>query len=160
MVRDYVSGYYRPAQGTYLQMTDDPDSVSAFVTWQQRIRAAWDDVVVTALSCNAYDALAAEKTITQCQSVEAGQTLSVSCSVKLGDLCAEDVSVEAIYGAVDESDELYETHTVVMKPIAEGDFHVDIPMDTPGTVGVTVRVVPKHPLLVSPAELGLCTYAS
>ena len=26
MVRDYVTDYYRPAQGTYLQMTDDPQA--------------------------------------------------------------------------------------------------------------------------------------
>lgn len=159
MVRDYVTEYYRPAQGTYLRMADDPQASVHFVQWQEKLRAEWDKVAVTALSCNDQDALAAEKDIAQCQSVAAGNTLSMSCSVKLGKISAEDVCVQAVCGAVDANNDLHDVRMVTMKPAADGDLHTEIPMVNPGNVGVTVRVVPKHPLLVSPAEMGLCAWA-
>lgn len=159
MVRDYVTDYYRPAQGTYLQMTDDPQASAHFVRWQQKLRAEWDKVAVTALSCNDQDALAAEKDIALCQSVTAGNSLSMACSVKLGDLSSEDVCVQAVCGAVDTNNELHDVRMVTMKLAADGDFHAEIPMVNPGSMGVTVRVMPKHPLLVSAAEMGLCTWA-
>jgi starch phosphorylase len=34
----------------------------------------------------------------------------------------------------------------------------EVPLDRPGSFGYTVRVLPKHPLLASRAELGLVTY--
>jgi starch phosphorylase len=34
-----------------------------------------------------------------------------------------------------------------------------LPLTVTGTFGYTVRVVPTHPQLVSPVELGLITYA-
>ena len=34
-------------------------------------------------------------------------------------------------------------------------FHGNVPLDRTGAFGYTVRVVPSHPLMASPAELGL-----
>jgi len=38
-------------------------------------------------------------------------------------------------------------------------FEADVPLQRPGSFGYTVRVLPKHRMLSSPAELGLVTFA-
>ena len=42
----------------------------------------------------------------------------------------------------------------------KGHYEVEIGSDVPGEFGYTIRVVPNHELLVSPAELGLVKYYS
>ena len=42
----------------------------------------------------------------------------------------------------------------------KGRYEVEIGSDVPGEFGYTIRVVPNHELLVSPAELGLVKYYS
>ena len=50
-----------------------------------------------------------------------------------------------------------------MTCVGNGDgfrYQADLPLRRSGSVGYTVRVVPRHPLLASPAEMGLVSTAS
>jgi starch phosphorylase len=66
--------------------------------------------------------------------------------------------VEAIVGRVDEADELEDTVRVPMKHVGAVDgaerFEAVVPLPHAGLAGYTVRVLPEHALLASPAELG------
>jgi starch phosphorylase len=85
--------------------------------------------------------------------------------VALAGLQPSDVDVQAVIGRVDDRDELRDTLAVPMKPVAEvsGDeqlFEATMPLPHAGLLGYTVRVLPRHPLMASPAEFGLLHVAT
>jgi starch phosphorylase len=84
--------------------------------------------------------------------------------VALGKLSPADVAVEVVSGRVGDDDEIAEPVTSGMSldeaigdaGIARYAGHADL--GRPGPFGYTVRVVPRHPLLASSAEMGLVTF--
>jgi starch phosphorylase len=92
-----------------------------------------------------------------------GSRLSVHVTAALGGLTADDVAVEVGYGRIGDDDEILEPSYATLDPV-EGDFggcarfSGSAELGRPGPFGYTVRIVPKHPLLSSTAELGLVTY--
>ena len=93
-------------------------------------------------------------------SAEAKADPHVSALVRLGPLSPEDVQVQLVTGRVDADDQLRELR---VNPIGSGEdvegglrrYEGWISARRAGAIGYTVRVVPHHPLLASPAELGL-----
>ena len=89
-----------------------------------------------------------------------GQPLWLRAFVSLGSLTPDDVEVQVVHGRVDDSDELREpgvTSLSVGETYEHGRHRFDgeIRLERTGPFGYTVRIVPKHPLLASGAELGL-----
>ena len=70
-----------------------------------------------------------------------------------------DVSVQVVYGQRLADGELTDVAIVAMEEAAPGTYRTSVAIDTPGEYGYTVRVVPKHEMLRSPAELGLVSLA-
>ncbi|NED78866.1 hypothetical protein G3I76_01965, partial [Streptomyces sp. SID11233] len=73
-----------------------------------------------------------------------------------------DVEVQVVSGRVDADDRISEPHTVPLKPVGAGPdlegrwtYEGPLALDRTGSFGYTVRVLPAHRLLASPAELGL-----
>jgi starch phosphorylase len=89
--------------------------------------------------------------------------LTLRAEIALGELSPDDVQVEAVYGSVGQDDKLTDFARVDLRPAPDGDgthrFEGEIPLDRTGGYGYTVRVLPKHRLLVSPVELGLVASA-
>ena len=76
----------------------------------------------------------------------------------------DDLAVEVVYGRAREDDGLENPRyvTLVAEPGHAGSaatFTGTVPLSRAGSFGYNVRVVPKHPLLASAAELGLVTIA-
>ena len=95
---------------------------------------------------------------------ELGDERPVSVTVDLGQLEPSDVVVEVLHGPVGAADELQ--HPEVVTLVHEGVDHDgraryggSFPCGTAGRHGFTVRVVPAHPDLPSPVELGLIAWA-
>lgn len=143
MVRDYCTELYLPA-GRSARATQDGAAPEEFAEWQERVRAAWPNVRVGAPRSR-NDALIA------------GGTAQIDVNVDLGGLEPGDVAVQTVVGSADASGDLLDPRTVPMSavPGAEGDYLAEIRMDAPGEFAYTVRVVPQHRLLRSPAEMGL-----
>ena len=87
--------------------------------------------------------------------------------MRLDGLSTDDVAVELAYGRTDEDDALGSRALGATGSRPVGDavdgvttFTGTLPLTVTGSFGYTVRVVPTHPQLVSPVELGLVTYAS
>jgi len=84
--------------------------------------------------------------------------------VALGDLAPGDVEVQLVHGRVDSEDDLVDTALTPLTLVESYDggrhrFDGDLELGRPGPFGYTVRVVPRHPLLVAPAELGVVALA-
>jgi starch phosphorylase len=84
--------------------------------------------------------------------------------VSLGALTPDDVSVEAAYGRVDDSDQIRSAAHLPMLCCGDAGsgqwaYEGDVPLERTGSFGYTVRVLPRHDSLASAAELGLITSA-
>jgi starch phosphorylase len=78
----------------------------------------------------------------------------VSATVDLAGLDSSDVEVQAVVGRVGDTDELSDVVTVTMAAQGDGRYTATVPLPHTGALGITARVLPKHSLLATPAELG------
>jgi starch phosphorylase len=121
--------------------------------WKQRVRAAWPAVRVEHVETDDGD-------------LSPGGRLIVRTSVALGALAPDDVTVEVVYGRAGDSDEIIDPAESPLQ--LDGDVAADgvarycgaAELGQPGPFGYTVRVLPSHPLLADPAEVGLVTVPS
>ncbi len=154
MVRDYVLELYVPAAASSVRMAADGYAAAhELATWRARVLAAWSEVRVQHVeSIGAGDA------------PELGSSLSLRAEVDLGGLVPSDVDVQAAYGQVDEQNGLHDVQTASMAYAGNGEglyrWEGTVPLEHAGAFGYTVRVLPRHELLATEAELGIVTVAS
>ncbi|MFF9146666.1 alpha-glucan family phosphorylase [Streptomyces sp. NPDC014861] len=150
MVQEYVERLYVPAAGARRALT--PDRARELAAWKTRVRSAWPGVSVDHVEIG--DDLAEA-------GAELGATPVVRVRVALGGLAPDDVEVQAVTGRAAADDTLTDTRTVTLKPAGGPDLEGRQPyagtleLDRTGPFGCTVRVLPAHPRLAHPAELGL-----
>lgn len=153
MVRDYTLGYYCPAAAAVRAVScDDFAGAREVAQYRRRVAAAWAQVSVVRVDSTGLP-----------ETPAIGAQLQLRARVELGGLTPEDVLVEAVLGRVVDRDELSQPVTVQMAHEgSEGEievFGVQTQLPLSGVVGYTVRVLPRHSLLASPAELGLVATA-
>ncbi|MBO0820063.1 MAG: alpha-glucan family phosphorylase [Nocardiopsaceae bacterium] len=153
MVGDYVRTLYAPAAESSRALAAGGLSAARELTeWKQRVRDAWPAVRIEHVEADGVEP-------------NLGTVLTVRVNAALGGLSADDVSVEVVYGRPGDDDEITEPNCVpLMADPAGADagslarFTGAVELGRPGPFGYTVRVLPRHPLLASRAELGLVTY--
>jgi len=145
MVRDYVEQLYEPTAARADALgADGAARAAALAAWKHRVRAAWPNVAVRAVDADGGTG-------------DLGSERSVTAQVALGDLDPADVQVQLLHGPVGQSDDIDHFAVVAMEPGDKG-FTGTFRCEHPGRYGFTVRVVPDHPDLVSPVELGLVAW--
>ncbi|MFF4775082.1 alpha-glucan family phosphorylase [Microtetraspora fusca] len=150
MLRDYVVDLYSPAAASARTLSEDGyRDAKAFAAWKLRVTRAWPGVRVEHVEASGIG-----------DTPELGATLELRATVALGELAPDDVAVQAAYGRVGAHDELIDPAYITLALESVGDdgrAHCTgtLPLDRTGAFGYTVRVVPHHPLMASPAELGL-----
>lgn len=151
MVRDYVDGYYRPADDMSRIMLRERGAAHQFVDWRTRVEGAWRNLAIRDVRLDGAEGGSGE--------VYAGRDFEVSADVDLGILTEDDVALEVVFGKRGENGELIERTSQPL--VFDGDrrYKGGVVVDVPGDYGFAVRAVPRHTLLVSPAELGLVRYA-
>jgi starch phosphorylase len=151
MVKDYVTEMYEPTAGRADSMAVDAHAPArALAQWKERVRAAWDAVRIESVESDDHNGVG-----------DLGARRTVSAVVSLGGLSSDDVQVELVHGSVGLSDELADPECVPMSPSGgDGRFTATFELDRGGRYGYTVRVVPHHPDLVTPVELGCVEWAS
>lgn len=146
MVRDYCTELYIPA-GRSSRAVRDLSAPREFAEWQQRVRQAWSKVVVRDVR-------------NETAQPTTGNDVQLSAHVELGELQEQDVRVEALIGEVNEFGDLEKPQALPMSrdDAQAGRWVAQVPFDVPGKFGFTVRAVPQHALLRSPAEMGLVQF--
>ncbi|WP_432557872.1 alpha-glucan family phosphorylase [Granulicoccus sp. GXG6511] len=149
MVRDYVTKLYAPAAAADRLIT--ADRATELAQWKRRVRAAWPQVRVEHVELESAGG-----------TVEVNDLFPVSALVRLGELHPEDVEVQLVAGPVDDHDELHDVRRYPMESWTEAEdgyrrYSITKQARHTGPIGLTVRVVPRHELLVSDAELGVAT---
>ena len=153
MVREYVERLYAPAAVSSRALNDSYDGARALAQWKSRVVAGWSDVHVDHVDTEGIS-----------QTPELGGALDLRVYLSLGALDPADVVVEVVHGRVRGEDELVDTSAAELS-VAESyeagrhRFDGSVTLDRAGSFGYTVRVLPRHPDLASPAELGLVALA-
>src|SRR5579875_1835604 len=149
MVREYVTELYRPAaRSSRLLAAGGFGGARELAGWQERVAKAWPGVRVELVE-------GADGELSP------GTPLTVRASVALGDLSPEDVAVQVVYGRAGETDEIADPEISELSPepgtADSGAIRYSgvVQLGRPGPFGYTVRVLPSHPLLADPAEMGL-----
>lgn len=162
MVRDYVQQYYlhaaqslRRTVGPAEDGEDDAEFGAAreVAAYRRRAEEAWPKINITDVDSTGLP-----------DTPVLGSKLTLTATVALDGLAPDEVTVQGLVGRVDSSDALLDPVTVEMSytGTAEGGnqvFSTTLSLPLAGAVGYTVRVLPRHPMLSSSAELGLVTLA-
>jgi starch phosphorylase len=166
MVRQYVEELYIPAAQASRALSEGvvasdsavpasagrPEPFAAareLAAWKRRVTRAWGGVRIDHVEGEDGDQ-------------GPGGSLVVRATVALGGLSPDDVSVEVVYGRVGDADEILNP-AVSSLTIEDGPedgvarFVGKAELGRPGPFGYTLRVVPRHRLLASAAEMGLVT---
>jgi starch phosphorylase len=147
MVRDYTEQLYEPTARATDALSDKSHArARSLAEWKARVSGAWSGVHV--------DHLDLPESV-----VELGTVQHVEAVVALGELQPDDVEVQLIHGAAGQGAELAETTIVPMAPEGTAeDGHLrykgSFTCEQAGRYGATVRIVPAHPDLATPLELG------
>ncbi|MGI9210125.1 MAG: alpha-glucan family phosphorylase, partial [Rhodococcus sp. (in: high G+C Gram-positive bacteria)] len=149
MVRDYAVDYYIPAaESARIVAADNFAGAKAVAEYRERLEAAWPGVRVAHVDTEGLPEVP-----------EIGSRLAVTAHVDLGELTSGDVEVQAVIGRVGSDDTLSDIVSVPMSHTGSGSlgdvFEADVRLPLAGPVGYTVRVLPHHDLLASPAEFGM-----
>ncbi|WP_408896087.1 alpha-glucan family phosphorylase [Nocardioides sp. R1-1] len=153
MVRDYVAQLYAPAARNARALGAVENGARELAAWKTHVRGAWPGVRVEHVEAEGIGDVA-----------EVGAVLHVRSYVALGELAPQDVEVQLVHGRVDAEDEIVAAGVVPLTLVESYDggrhrFDGDVELGRSGPFGYTVRVVPAHPLLVAPAELGVVALA-
>ncbi|MDH6128031.1 alpha-glucan family phosphorylase [Kitasatospora sp. GP82] len=155
MVREYVERLYAPAAVARRELAEAPGEAAnagarELAEWKARVREGWPAVRVEHVEA---EGLA--------EAQELGSTLMLRVQVSLGALEPSDVEVQVVSGRVDESDAISDGLVLLLKPAGGPDldgrqrYEGSLELCRTGPFGYTVRVLPTHRLLASPAEPGL-----
>ncbi|HET6625839.1 MAG TPA: alpha-glucan family phosphorylase [Nocardioidaceae bacterium] len=148
MVREYVERLYIPSAETSRALNDDFAGARELADWKARVRRAWTAVAIDHVESSGVG-----------DTPELGATLEVAVFASLGDLTPDDVDVQVVHGRIRHDDDLVATHTesLALAETYEAGrhrFEGRVALSQTGPFGYTVRILPKHPMLASPAELG------
>ena len=153
MLENYVDRFYIPASVFYKEIRDDGmKNAEAFATWKRKIQKRWGALSIQKIESENGG-----------HEIPVGTDFRVEAQVHLGDLKPEDVQVDLYYGPMGADDDLTETQTVPMssEPMpGENDylFRGTIHFSQTGKLGFSVRILPKHPMLVHPVDMGLVVW--
>jgi starch phosphorylase len=151
MVRDYTEQLYEPTAAQADALTDDGHArARRLADWKAHVLAGWPGVHVDHIDLPG-------------AVVELGTERIVEAVVALGELSPDDVQVQLIHGPAGQGAELTDTQIVPMEPAGDADdghlrYTGRFTCTLAGRYGATVRIVPAHPDLITPLELGLIAW--
>ncbi len=149
MVRDYTEALYTPAaRAGWAGAAQEFRLAKDLAAYRGRIAQHWGQVRIEHAEA-----------IDMSDTPQVGDRLHVQAIVRLGSLAPHEVSVQLVYGRASEADVLSDIEMVELDYAAlDGERHQfqgSAEMGRTGSFGWTVRVLPKHPGLATPAEMGL-----
>jgi len=149
MVKDYVQQLYVPAAVSSRTVSADTQRAADLAAWKRSVRESWPGVRVEHVESSGV-----------ADAPEVGAEIAVRAFVALGDLSPSDVEVQLVHGTIAHEDDLVSVVSTPMTVAESYDggrhrFEGTVTLERTGPFGYTVRVLPSHELLASPAELGV-----
>jgi glycogen phosphorylase len=148
MVRDYTTEMYEPAAADCRKLTSKSGAPARqLAEWRTHVQASWPSVRITSLDVDT-------------SAADTGAERPVTVTIATDGLTPDDLRVDVVHGTVGPDGEFQpEPATLTLTPAADGSYRGELVLQAPGSYGVTARVIPVHPALASPYDLGLATWA-
>lgn len=152
VLRDYLERFYVPASRGWNTLTDGGlAGAAALDAWKAKARQHWPEV-----------RLESQQVMGEPE-VLSGKPVQVELRVSLGALSPDDVQVALLVGRLDAAGELAEREVVAVEwcqDLGRGKHRYRglIPPRDSGRYGFSVRVLPRHPYLADPYDLGLVAW--
>ncbi|ADU74919.1 maltodextrin phosphorylase [Acetivibrio thermocellus AD2] len=152
MVQDYINKYYIPAMERYDKIKASNYQFAANISeWKKKVAHLWPQVQIIA-----------EKTANQLKERNfiSGESIPIYATVNLGGLEPSDVKVQAYYGSIGKNNSI-ENPVIVDMDVVERNsdgtylYSANITLYEGGEYGYTFRVIPNHPDIINPFDLGL-----
>ena len=154
MVKQYAEAYYLVTHRRYLNLNAEESARARHLAeWLTKVEAAWCSLRVDGVKNDVSE-------------IRLGEQVQVSARVALNNLTPDDIAVQIVSGAIDASGEITNPETIPMQPSGKDDSGRDLfqavfkPSNKTGLHGYSVRVLPKHPDLITSFLPGLITWTS
>ena len=155
MLVDYTKDYYMPLCKLTKKYYNDIDNVAAFNSWKKDLYTNWKDVKITQTE-NDLDNI----------TIDAGNKIEVGCEITLPNIDVNNVTVQVYYGKILENGIVEDISITPMELTEENGeekkyyYTAKIELTTGGNYGYTFRVMPKHKMLLEPANLNLIKWVT
>lgn len=162
MAAEYTRRFYNPAMARWHYLTaENMSRARALSSWQADIKRTWSEFAIKDVKIHLNNGEETEQLNPRQARLKVGSQLSVRALVKLGKVRPQDVSVELYHGPVDANGIIRDGSPVRM------DYQQESQQDSEywfaglfsctktGQYGVAVRLLPSHPDMPNPHELGL-----
>ncbi len=149
MVVDYTNNLYIPLCEQYNKYYSDLETVMRYNEWKKEIKLSWDKIEISQ-----------EENINN-MTLDAGNNIEVKCKVKLPNINVENIEVQAYYGKILDNGVVENIVNIPMELVKRNDeereyeYKTKIELVSGGNYGYTFRVIPKHEMLLEPANLNL-----
>ena len=149
MVVDYTNKLYMPLCEQYNKYYSDLETVMGYNQWKKDIQLSWDKIEITQED-NANNI-----------TLDAGNNIEVKCKVKLPNINVKNIEVQAYYGKILDNGVVENIVNIPMELVKRNDeereyyYKAKIELISGGNYGYTFRVLPKHKMLLEPANLNL-----
>jgi starch phosphorylase len=152
MLKEYSENYYFPALDNHRKLAQaDYAPAKDVAAYLVKAHKAWPAIEISDLHADAKPIM------------ERGDKVTVSVLVDLGGLEPAEAAVEVYHGSVTLQDGIVKPERCEMQAVEKKgkawQYSVTIACDHTGQHGYSVRVLPKHPALVSPYVPGLIKWA-
>ncbi len=156
MVEEYFRKFYHKAYNNRKQLLENKWELAKELTaWKKKVTDNWSSIKVSEIEY-----------LTGNKDVKVGTEFSIKANIHLGNLAPEDVEVQIYFGSMDKQEMAHANSAVTMEPeksskSSKGNYNYkgSVVCKTSGNFGYTIRILPKHSLLVSPFDLGVIYWA-
>lgn len=148
MLCDYLNKLYIPQIRLINSTYANKEKVEEFSNWKNSIITSWNGITLSSSS------------IGNEVSINAGDTLELSCTVSLGNIPPESVTVEVYYGKFVNGEKILSSafkEMALSNDLGNStyEYKTAITIDNGGNYGYTFRVLPNHEMLISKHDMSL-----
>ncbi|WKZ71032.1 MAG: alpha-glucan family phosphorylase [Melioribacteraceae bacterium] len=150
MVEEYTSKFYVNSLEKRTQLLkDNCKTAKEFSAWKSHVLQGWSKLNFVKV-----------EHVKDSSDIKVGSKFTVTAEVDLGDLSPDDVEVQIYFGKLVANGDTQNNSYSIMSHVAKGKTKVhnykgEITCKDTGQFGYTLRILPKHKLLVNPFELGV-----
>jgi starch phosphorylase len=152
MVRQYCENYYIPAAARWRRFQKSKmKTAKELAAWKDYIFENWEKIKFIKVVAEDGDAL------------KVTEKFTVEAWLNVDGIAPDDLSVQVYFGHLDPGDQIVNGQFIEMELAGKEAkttfrYRVEIPCQATGQHGYGLRVLPKHPELTHPYEMGLITW--
>ncbi len=155
MLKEYTQKFYvQSYERRKILMEKDWAKAREFSAWKKKLYNNWNKIKFVKIDQQKSK-----------DDIRVGSKFLINANLDLGSLSPDDVDVQIYFGNLEVKADISSNQFVRMKNIAAGSdgksysYEGEIDCESTGIFGFTLRVLPNHPMLINPFELGLIRWA-